>query len=145
MNTEEFQISHMADLNENGTAISTQAVGEDVPDINSLPNYLKEWILLEEEIKTLTTAVKERRKRMQMLQGLIMKTMKGHKISRVNIKAGAILYQNKSTKESMTKKFIVNNLTDYFKGDAAKAQEVFDFLEGKRAKKEKDNIKLEKL
>jgi hypothetical protein len=117
---------------------------EDIPEISILPNYLKEWLTLEDELKILSNAVREKRKRMGILQGLITKTMKGHKIARVNIKSGAILYQNKQTKESMGKKFIISKLTEYFKGDIIKATEIFNYLEEHRGKKSKDNIKLER-
>jgi hypothetical protein len=117
---------------------------EDVPEISVLPNYLKEWLTLEDDLKVLNAAVREKKKRMGILQGLITKTMKGHKIARVNIKSGAILYQNKQTKESMGKKFIISKLTEYFKGDIIKATEIYNYLEEKRGKKTKENIKLER-
>ena len=117
---------------------------EEVPEISVLPNYLKEWLTLEDDLKVLNAAVREKKKRMGILQGLITKTMKGHKIARVNIKSGAILYQNKQTKESMGKKFIISKLTEYFKGDIIKATEIYNYLEEKRGKKTKENIKLER-
>ena len=117
---------------------------EDIPEISVLPNYLKEWLTLEDDLKVLSAAVREKRKRMGILQGLITKTMKGHKIARVNIKSGAILYQNKQTKESMGKKFIVSKLTEYFKGDIIKATEIYNYLEEHRGKRNKENIKLER-
>jgi len=123
---------------------NTVVPAEDIPEISVLPNYLKEWLTLEEDLKVLSAAVREKRKRMGILQGLITKTMKGHKIARVNIKSGAILYQNKQTKESMGKKFIISKLTEYFKGDIIKATEIFNFLEEHRGKRNKENIKLER-
>jgi len=117
---------------------------EKIPEISILPNYLKEWLTLEDDLKVLSAAVREKKKRMGILQGLITKTMKGHKIARVNIKSGAILYQNKQTKESMGKKFIISKLTEYFKGDIIKATEIYNYLEEKRGKKTKENIKLER-
>ena len=142
MDTEELTVTHMSAIQ-----ISSQQenqITEDVPEITSLPNYLKEWLILEDEIKVLANAVKEKKKRMGILQGLITKTMKGHKLGRVNIKSGSILYQNKVTKESMGKRFIISRLTEYFKGDIIIATEVYNYLEENRAKKIKDNIKLER-
>ena len=139
MSQDEYTITHMAD--QTNTAI-TQA--EDLPEISILPNYLKEWLTLEEDLKVLSAATREKKKRMGILQGLITKTMKGHKIGRVNIKSGSIIYQNKQTKESMGKKFIVTKLTEYFKGDIIKATEIYNYLEEHRGKKSKDNIKLER-
>jgi hypothetical protein len=146
MSQDEYIISHMSDttLQQNPSQQGAVVPAEDVPEISVLPNYLKEWLTLEDELKILNAAVREKKKRMGILQGLITKTMKGHKIARVNIKSGAILYQNKQTKESMGKKFIISKLTEYFKGDIVKATEIFNYLEEHRGKKSKDNIKLER-
>lgn len=142
MSQDEYIISHMSEtaLQQSNAVVPA----EDVPEIATLPNYLKEWLTLEDELKVLNAAMREKKKRMGILQGLITKTMKGHKIARVNIKSGAILYQNKQTKESMGKKFIISKLTEYFKGDIIKATEIFNYLEEHRGKKTKDNIKLER-
>jgi Family of unknown function (DUF5760) len=140
MSQDEYIISHMSEQPQANAVVPA----EDVPEISVLPNYLKEWLTLEEDLKVLSAAVREKRKRMGILQGLITKTMKGHKIARVNIKSGAILYQNKQTKESMGKKFIVSKLTEYFKGDIIKATEIYNFLEEHRGKRNKENIKLER-
>lgn len=143
MSQNEYIISHMSE-NTLQQQPGTITPAEDIPEISVLPNYLKEWLTLEDELKILGNAMREKRKRMGILQGLITKTMKGHKIARVNIKSGAILYQNKQTKESMGKKFIISKLTEYFKGDIIKATEIFNYLEEHRGKKSKDNIKLER-
>jgi hypothetical protein len=140
MSQDEYIISHMSEQPQANSVVPA----EDVPEISVLPNYLKEWLTLEDDLKVLSAAVREKRKRMGILQGLITKTMKGHKIARVNIKSGAILYQNKQTKESMGKKFIVSKLTEYFKGDIIKATEIYNFLEEHRGKRNKENIKLER-
>jgi Family of unknown function (DUF5760) len=140
MSQDEYIISHMSEQPQANAVVPA----EDVPEISVLPNYLKEWLTLEDDLKVLSAAVREKRKRMGILQGLITKTMKGHKIARVNIKSGAILYQNKQTKESMGKKFIVSKLTEYFKGDIIKATEIYNFLEEHRGKRNKENIKLER-
>ena len=140
MSQEEYTIQHMTDTIQQAQSSEI----EEVPEISILPNYLKEWLALEDDLKVLSAAVREKKKRMGILQGLITKTMKGHKIARVNIKSGAILYQNKQTKESMGKKFIITKLTEYFKGDIIKATEIYNYLEEKRGKKMKENIKLER-
>ena len=140
MSQDEYIISHMSEQPQANSVVPA----EDIPEISVLPNYLKEWLTLEDDLKVLSAAVREKRKRMGILQGLITKTMKGHKIARVNIKSGAILYQNKQTKESMGKKFIVSKLTEYFKGDIIKATEIYNFLEEHRGKRNKENIKLER-
>ena len=143
MSQDEYIIQHMTDAIQQMPA-SELPQAEEIPEISILPNYLKEWLTLEDDLKVLSAAVREKKKRMGILQGLITKTMKGHKIGRVNIKSGSIIYQNKQTKESMGKKFIVTKLTEYFKGDIIKATEIYNYLEEHRGKKSKDNIKLER-
>ena len=143
MSQDEYIIQHMTDAIQQMPA-SELPQAEEIPEISIFPNYLKEWLTLEDDLKVLSAAVREKKKRMGILQGLITKTMKGHKIARVNIKSGAILYQNKQTKESMGKKFIISKLTEYFKGDIIKATEIYNYLEEKRGKKTKENIKLER-
>ena len=143
MSQDEYIIQHMTDAIQQMPA-SELPQAEEIPEISILPNYLKEWLTLEDDLKVLSAAVREKKKRMGILQGLITKTMKGHKIGRVNIKSGSIIYQNKQTKESMGKKFIVSKLTEYFKGDIIKATEIYNYLEEHRGKKSKDNIKLER-
>jgi ATP-dependent protease Clp ATPase subunit len=85
MNTEDLVVTHMSAEQQQQHQQQQENQIEEVPEIATLPNYLKEWLILEDELKVLSNAVKEKKKRMGILQGLITKTMKGHKLARVNI------------------------------------------------------------
>ena len=64
MNTEDLVITHMSAEQQ----LQQENQIEEVPEIATLPNYLKEWLILEDELKVLSNAVKEKKKRMGILQ-----------------------------------------------------------------------------
>ena len=111
--------------------------------IQQLPALIKEWMNTEDELKTLGAEVREKRKRVKTVRQMIMSIMKGKQIGRLNISAGAVTARSKNTKAPLTKKFIVGALTDFFKGDAAKAAACAAFLEEHRPLKTVDSLSLE--
>lgn len=115
---------------------------EDVPDIQQLPNLLRALMILDNEVKTLNSALKERKKKYDLMKKMVMKAMKGNKLGQVNTQKGTIQYKSSSTKESLSRKFLLVAFSDFFKGDATKAQELYDFMESKRGKKLKEELKI---
>jgi hypothetical protein len=111
--------------------------------IQQLPALIKEWMNTEDELKTLSAEVREKRKRVKTVRQMIMSIMKGKQIGRLNISAGAVTARSKNTKAPLTKKFIVGALTDFFQGDAAKAAACAAFLEEHRPLKTVDSLSLE--
>ena len=51
MSQDEYTITHMAEN-------QVTAPAEDLPEISVLPNYLKEWLALEEDLKVLSAATR---------------------------------------------------------------------------------------
>ena len=111
--------------------------------VQQLPTLIKEWMNTEDELKTLSAEVREKRKRVKLVCGMIMKIMKGGKIGRLNISAGAVTARTKQTKAPMTKKFLTSALTDFFKGDVAMATACATYLDEHRPLKATDSLSLE--
>jgi hypothetical protein len=111
--------------------------------VAQLPVLIKEWITAEDEIRTLGAAIKEKRKRVKTVRGMITTIMKGGKIGKLNISSGAVLMRERSTKAALSKKYLLPTLTDFFKGDAAKAAECYKFIEDNRPIKRSEDIALE--
>jgi hypothetical protein len=106
---------------------------EEAPDIESLASLISEWLILEEEIKTISASVKEKRTRAKTVQAMITKIMKDSNTGTINIRSGTVMVQPpKGKKESMSKKYLLSALTEYFKGDAAGAAACVAYLEAKR-------------
>jgi hypothetical protein len=111
--------------------------------VAQLPVLIKEWMTAEDEIRTLGAAIKEKRKRVKTVRGMITTIMKGGKIGKLNISSGAVLMRERSTKAALSKKYLLPTLTDFFKGDAAKAAECYKFIEDNRPIKRSEDIALE--
>lgn len=118
---------------------------EESAGLQQLPMLIKEWMNTEDELKTLSAEVREKRKRVKVVRQMITTIMKGGKIGRLNISAGAVMARTKNTKAPMTKKYINTALVEFFNGDTVKAAACAAFLEEHRPLKTVDSLSLEPL
>jgi len=112
-------------------------------DQSSLPALIKEWITTEDDLRTLSAEIREKRKRVKTVKAMIMTIMKTGKIGKLNISAGAVTARTKNTKAPMTKKYIVETLTDFFKGNKEQAEACAAFLHANRPLKVVENLDLD--
>jgi hypothetical protein len=111
--------------------------------VQQLPNLIKEWMTSEEELRTLSAEIREKRKRAKTVRDMVMRIMKSNKVGRLNISAGAVTTHTKATKAPMSKKYVVDALTTYFAGDRAKAEACAKFLDENRPLKTTENLALD--
>lgn len=111
--------------------------------VQQLPGLIKEWMSTEDELRTLSAEVRAKRKRGALVRAMIVKIMKGNKVGRLNISAGAVTTRTRTTKAPLTKKFLTSALTDFFNGDAAMAEKCAVFLDEHRPLKAVDNLTLD--
>jgi hypothetical protein len=111
--------------------------------VNQLPALIKEWMATEDELRALSAAVREKRKRVKLVRAMISKIMKGNQVGRLNISAGVVSTRVKNTKQPMTKKYILGALTEFFNGDAAMAAKCAEFLDSRRPLKQSENLALD--
>lgn len=116
---------------------------DDETNVSQLPGLIKEWMATEEELRILSAEVRAKRKRATHVRSMIVKIMKGGKIGRLNISAGAVTTQSKSAKAPLTKKYIKETLTDFFNGDTAKAEACAKYLDEHRPIKSTDKLSLD--
>jgi len=108
-----------------------------------LPGLIKEWMAMEDEVRSLSAALREKRKRIKTVQGMITEIMRGNKIGQLKFSAGAVVRQTKSTKAPLSKKFLVESLTEFFKGDAEMAKKCAEFIDGHRPLRSADKLTLQ--
>lgn len=113
------------------------------PGTAQLGGLIKQWMALEEDVRTLSAEIRERRKQLKATRDMITKIMKGAKVGQLNISAGQVLHRTKQTKQPLSKKFIVNTLTEFFNGDAVMAAKCAQFLEDHRPKKVTESLTLD--
>ncbi len=112
-------------------------------EVQQLPALIKEWMTTEDELRTLSAEIREKRKRVKTVKQMIVTIMKGGKIGRLNITAGAVTARTKQTKAPLSKKYLISALTGFFKGDAAVAASCVAYLEEHRPLKSTDNLTLD--
>lgn len=108
-----------------------------------LPSLIKEWMQTEEELKALSAEAREKKKRLGLVRSMIMSIMKQSQIGTLKISSGAVITRPKKTKGALTKKFIIEALTDFFKGDIEKAKECAAYLDTQRPIKTTESLSLE--
>jgi hypothetical protein len=113
------------------------------PDTNQLPALIKEWMQIDTDLDALSAEVREKRKRSAMVRGMILSIMKAGQIGKLNISAGAVVARSTNVKATMSKKYILNALTDFFGGDKVKAETCAVYLEENRPLKLKEKLTLE--
>jgi hypothetical protein len=106
----------------------------------NLQNNVKEYLELDEHIKALNKAIKERRKKKNDLSLCILESMKHHDINFMNIKGGKLIYSVTKTKAPMNKETIGKSLSNYFNSNQ-RASEVCKYLFDNREKIEKVKLK----
>ncbi len=111
--------------------------------VQQLPLLIKEWMATEDDLRALSAEIREKRKRVKTVRDMIMRIMKGNKVGRLNISAGAVTTKSRNTKAPLTKKYIADALTEFFDGDRAKADACAKFLDERRPLKTTENLTLD--
>lgn len=105
-----------------------------------LKQIVKEYLDIDNEISTLQKALKERKDKKEKLSKLILGTMKTQDIQQMNINNEKLVYQVTQYKTPLTKPYLNNVLSEFFKSDD-KAQTVVDHILGNRSRVEKVKLK----
>ena len=110
--------------------------------VQQLPELIKEWMALEEDLRALSAETREKRKRATTVRGMISGIMKGNRVGQLNISAGAVMTKETKTKAPLTKKYIADTLTSFFGGDRKRAEECAAFLDEHRPLKTNEKLTL---
>lgn len=105
-----------------------------------LVTHIREWVQIDNEIRTLQNELKSRKSRKDGLSKQLIDVMKSNEIDTFDINNGSIEYKQKTTKKPMTKKMLLKTITTYFDGDTEKTAQLTDFINEKRETTTKENI-----
>lgn len=111
---------------------------------DKLVETIKEWVSLDDELKELQKATKERRDRKKEITSELVTVMKGHNIDCFDVGSGKLMYSRQQTKQSITKKFLLETLAKYYQaeyGDSEKATEVVTYMMENRQTQVKETIR----
>ena len=107
---------------------------------NILVQNIKEWVKLDNEIRSLKKEENIRKNEKKKLNENIMSIMKENEIDCIDIKDGQICYNQKSVKKPITKKYLLEILSKYVNGDSEKADHANDFILNNREEVIKESI-----
>ena len=109
-------------------------------ELESFRKKVLEWLTLDDEIRALSKAVKERKQKKKDLNEYILKFMGEHDIENLNTKDGKLKYSVSYTKKSVTKATIKNRLVDWFK-NVKDGEKCAEFIFNSADKQERVRLK----
>ena len=110
-------------------------------DKETLVENIKEWLQIENELKELRKAAKERRERKKELTSSLVDIMKVNDIDCFDVNGGKLMYSQSKVKAPINKKTLMATLHNYYKHDPSKAAELSDFILNNREIKVKETIR----
>lgn len=105
-----------------------------------LVKTIKEWVKIDNEIRTLQQQQSMRKKEKKTISDSLIGVMKKNEIDCFDINDGQIIYNKKNVKKPITKKMLLNVLSNFFENDTAKATELNNYILENREDVVKENI-----
>ena len=118
----------------------TEFLNDTNPDFIKFKEHVREWIMLDDDIKTLQKAITDRKKRKTELTPYILKFMNEYELKDLETHGGKLQYAKSFNLKPMNKQFIISKLSDYFK-DISKGEKVASFILDNRDREEKVRLK----
>lgn len=98
------------------------------------------WIELDKTVLKLKNKIKQLEREKLMISDRIIEVMDEFEISDLNINNNQLKCKVTRQKQGLSKKFLLENLTTFYKGNTEKAINMLNYLDSKR--QEKTNVKL---
>lgn len=102
---------------------------------------IKEWIKIDSEITKLKLEIKEKTTKQKNITESLVNVMKRNSIDCFDINGGALMYKQKKTKRTISGKFLLTQLQDYYKEQPELAKEITKKVLDNRIEVVKDEIK----
>ena len=102
---------------------------------------IKEWIKMDNEITKLKAEVKEKTNKRKELTESLVNVMKSNAIDCFDINGGALIYKQKKTRRTISGKFLLSQLEEYYKDQPELAKEITKKVLDNRIEVLKDEIK----
>lgn len=102
---------------------------------------IKEWIKLDNELTKLKAEIKEKTNKRKLLTESLVNIMKDNSIDCFDINGGALIYKQKKTRKSISGKYLLSQLEEYYKEQPEIAKDITKHVLDNRAEVIKDEIK----
>lgn len=105
-----------------------------------LVKTIRDWVKIDNEIRSLNKELNNRKNEKKNLSTLLIETMKKNEIDCFDIKDGQICYTKKNIKKPITKKVLMDILSNFYNGDITKASELNNYIIDNREEFVKETI-----
>ena len=122
---------------------NTEEVQSDSIEISNkeqLIQVIKEWVKNDNELRILQHEIRSRNQEKKKITAKLMNIMRNHEIDCFDINDGKILYKKKNIKQSISKSYLLNILSNYYQGDTNKVNELNTFILAQRKITVKESI-----
>jgi len=102
---------------------------------------IKEWIKTDNEITKLKADVKDRTNKRKILTESLVNIMKDNSIDCFDINGGALIYKQKKTRKTISGKYLLAQLEEFYKEQPEIAKEITKKVLDNREEVVKDEIK----
>ena len=106
-----------------------------------LINNIREWIKIDTDVAALKNDIKNKLSQKKLLTDNLVKVMKTNSIDCFDINGGALVYNKKKTKKSLSGKFLLQQLEKYYKDQPDVAKEVTEHIMSNREETIKEDIR----
>jgi hypothetical protein len=105
-----------------------------------LISNIKEWIKFDTDIIKLKAEIKDKTKKKKELTDSLINVMKKNSIDCFDINGGALMYKQKKTKKTISAKFLLSQLEEYYKDKPEVAKDITKHVLDNREEVFKDEI-----
>jgi hypothetical protein len=114
-------------------------------EMTQLSTAIQEWKRVHDELVELRQDMREKGKRVKVLESVIMQIMKKNNIGALDLRSsgGRLLYKKKASKTGFSPKTLMKLLSDHFKSET-KAAEVLTYITTNRESKVRELLAYEK-
>ena len=108
---------------------------------NDLVENVKTWLTIDNDIKKLQKAIKEKRNLKKELTDNLVDIMNQRDIDCMNTAQGQLIKTTKKVKAPLSKKHLIDSMQKYFKDDGEKVKELCNYILDSRNVKVSENIR----
>ena len=102
---------------------------------------IKEWIKMDNDINKLKSEVKDKTNKKKELTESLVNIMKNNSIDCFDINGGALIYKQKKSRKTISGKFLLAQLEEYYKDQPEVAKDITKKVLDNREEVVKDEIK----
>lgn len=110
------------------------------PDFIEFKENAKLWLKLDDDIKKLNDAIKERKNKKNEITPTLLDFMESHNINDLNTSDGNLKFHKSLRSKPLSKKYLINRLGDFYK-NMNKGEKIVNFIYNNREKTEISNLK----